>query len=42
MDHILGLMMYLKINNIADKNYQEVDGYTTSPRAYYVGINATF
>lgn len=36
------LNLYLKINNIADKNYQEVDGYATSPRAYYVGINATF
>ncbi|MBD3841771.1 MAG: TonB-dependent receptor, partial [Campylobacterales bacterium] len=36
------LNLYLKINNITDKNYQEVDGYATSPRAYYVGINATF
>ncbi|MFZ9660127.1 MAG: TonB-dependent receptor plug domain-containing protein [Arcobacteraceae bacterium] len=36
------LNLYLKINNIADKNYQEVDGYATSPRAYYVGVNATF
>lgn len=36
------LNLYLKINNIADKNYQEVDGYASSPRAYYVGVNATF
>ncbi len=36
------LNLYLKINNIADKNYQEVDGYATSPRAYYVGLNAKF
>jgi vitamin B12 transporter len=34
--------LYLKIDNIGDKKYQVVDGYSTSPRAYYVGINAKF
>jgi vitamin B12 transporter len=33
---------YLKVNNIFDKYYQVVDGYSTSPRAFYVGINAEF
>ncbi len=33
---------YLKIDNLNDKKYQTVDGYTTSPRAYYFGINAKF
>ena len=34
--------IYLKINNIADKKYQDVYGYSTSGRAFYVGINAKF
>ena len=34
--------LYLKIDNIADKEYEVIDGYSTSPRAYYVGINAKF
>lgn len=33
---------YVKINNIFDKYYQVVDGYSTSPRAFYLGINAKF
>jgi vitamin B12 transporter len=34
--------IYLKINNITNKKYQMVDGYATSPRAYYVGIKHSF
>ena len=34
--------LYLKINNIFDKKYQDVAGYATSGRAFYVGINAKF
>ena len=33
---------YLKVNNIFDKYYQVVDGYSTSPRAFYVGMGAKF
>ncbi|MDP3300529.1 MAG: TonB-dependent receptor [Sulfuricurvum sp.] len=33
---------YIKIDNIADKYYQTVDGYATSSRAYYVGLQASF
>ncbi|NPA60612.1 MAG: TonB-dependent receptor [Epsilonproteobacteria bacterium] len=33
---------YLKVNNILDKYYQVVDGYSTSPRAFYIGLNAKF
>jgi len=36
------LKIYAKINNITDKYYQTVDGYATSPRAYYVGIKYSF
>jgi len=36
------LKIYLKIDNITDKYYQTVDGYATSPRAYYAGLNAKF
>lgn len=34
--------IYGKINNITDKYYQTVDGYATSPRAYYAGIKVSF
>jgi vitamin B12 transporter len=34
--------MYVKVNNVLDKYYQVVDGYSTSPRAFYVGLNAKF
>jgi vitamin B12 transporter len=34
--------VYLKIDNITDKYYQTVDGYATSPRAFYVGMKASF
>lgn len=33
---------YLKINNLTDKLYQEVDGYGTMGRTIAVGLNATF
>ena len=33
---------YLKINNIFDKYYQVVDGYSSSPRAFYGGLNMKF
>ncbi len=36
------LNSYFKVNNIFDKYYQVVDGYSTSPRAFYVGMNAKF
>ena len=34
--------IYGKINNITDKYYQTIDGYATSPRAYYAGIKVSF
>ncbi len=33
---------YLKVNNIFDRYYQVVDGYSTSPRAFYAGLNVKF
>jgi vitamin B12 transporter len=33
---------YFKIDNILDKYYQTVDNYATSPRAFYIGIKASF
>jgi vitamin B12 transporter len=36
------LKTYLKIDNLTDKLYQEVDGYGTMGRTLTVGINATF
>jgi vitamin B12 transporter len=33
---------YLKIDNLTDKYYQTVDGYASSPRAYYAGVNVSF
>ncbi len=36
------LKTYLKIDNLTDKLYQEVDGYGTMGRTITVGINATF
>ncbi|MEA2099816.1 MAG: TonB-dependent receptor [Campylobacterota bacterium] len=33
---------YFKVNNIFDKYYQVVDGYSSSPRAFYIGLNAKF
>lgn len=34
--------IYLKANNILDKNYQEFYGYGSAPRAVYVGIRVEF
>jgi vitamin B12 transporter len=36
------LSIYTKIKNITDKYYQTVDGFATSPRAYYAGIKYEF
>ncbi|MEA1879842.1 MAG: TonB-dependent receptor, partial [Campylobacterota bacterium] len=34
--------LYGKVVNLSDEEYQVVDGYATSPRAYYLGIKGTF
>lgn len=36
------LKTYLKVDNIFNKYYQVADGYATSPRAFYVGLNYKF
>lgn len=36
------LLVYLKIDNLFDKYYQEVDGYATAPLSGYVGFKAKF
>ena len=36
------LEFYLKIDNITNKYYQTIDGYSSSPRAYYVGMKGSF
>jgi vitamin B12 transporter len=36
------LKTYLKVDNLTDKLYQEVYGYGTIGRTFYVGLNATF
>ncbi len=36
------LSVYGKIDNLTDKEYQTVEGYTAAPRAWYVGMKATF
>jgi vitamin B12 transporter len=33
---------YLKIDNLTDRYYQVVDGYTTAPRSGYIGMKAIF
>lgn len=33
---------YLKVDNITDKEYQEVDGYATAERSFYVGLTAKY
>ena len=35
-------LVYLKVDNLTDKYYQTVDGYATSPRAYYAGVKYKF
>jgi vitamin B12 transporter len=34
--------IYCKIDNLTNKYYQTIDGYATSPRAYYAGLKAKF
>lgn len=36
------MSVYGKIDNITNKYYQTVDGYATSPRAFYAGLKASF
>jgi vitamin B12 transporter len=36
------IKLYARCENITDKYYQTVDGYATSPRAYYAGIKVEF
>lgn len=36
------VQLYGKIDNLTDKRYQNVSGYTTSPRAWYIGLRASF
>lgn len=41
-DYSHNMKIYGKIDNITDKNYQTVDTYATSPRAFYAGIKYSF
>jgi len=36
------LDFYTKADNISDKYYQEVDGYATAGRSFYLGLNARY
>jgi len=36
------LNVYAKVDNITDKEYQTINGYATSPRAYYAGLKYSF
>jgi len=36
------LSFYGKVDNITDKYYQTIDGYATSPRAFYTGMKLTY
>ena len=36
------IRLYGKIENVGDRYYQTVDGYATSPRAFYAGLKAQF
>ncbi len=36
------LSFYGKVDNITDKYYQVVDGYASSPRAFYAGMKITY
>ena len=36
------LSFYGKVDNITDKYYQTVEGYATSPRAFYAGMKLTY
>lgn len=41
-DFTPALSLYGKIDNLTDKYYQSVDGYTASPRAVYVGMKVAY
>jgi len=41
-DYSKALNFYTKIDNLTDKSYQVADGYATSPRAFYAGIEYNF
>ena len=36
------LNLYGRVDNITDKNYQTIDGYSTSPRAFYAGMRLSY
>jgi vitamin B12 transporter len=36
------ITLYGRVDNITDKNYQTISGYSTSPRAIYMGINLAY
>ena len=36
------VQVFAKVDNLTNKYYQVVDGYATSPRAWYVGLQASF
>jgi len=36
------LNLYAKVDNITDKEYQTVDGYSSSPRAVYMGMRLSY
>lgn len=36
------VQVFAKVNNLTDKEYQVTDGYATSPRAWYAGLQASF
>lgn len=41
-DILKNVKIYAKIDNITNKYYQTIDGYATSPRAYYAGLKYSF
>jgi vitamin B12 transporter len=41
-DILPNLRGFLKVNNLFDRFYQEIHGYTTADRSYYVGIEAVY
>jgi len=40
--HKIQLKLWLRLNNIFDKSYQEVDGYSTAGRSFLIGLNKSF
>jgi len=41
-DLLKNLKIYTKIENLTDKYYQTIEGFSTSPRAYYAGVKYSF